>query len=684
MSGRRYKAFISYSHADERPAAWLHGALERYRVPRQLAAKHELQSRRLAPIFRDREELSASTSLSESIESALADSDNLIVICSPAAAASRWVNLEIERFIALGRAARVFCLIVDGEDEQAFPPALRGALPLAADIRPSGDSRHDAKLKLIAGILGFGFDELKQREQHYRYQRLGLLAGLSATIALTMAVLLAVALAARDDADRRRAQAEDLISFMIVDLRNQLEPLGRLDILDAVGDEAVAFYGKLEPDDLSDDVLATRARALRQVGEVRAAQGRMDAAQTSFSQSLTLAQALSKRDPENDALLFEEGQAHFWLGFVELRRSLIDSALRSFQEYARISDALLERQPSNFDYRLEASYAQSNLGTMALAQGTLAEAGAYFERAVTLNEQLLREQPDNMALHHDLAEGFSWLGAVANRSGNPQRAISWYERELAKREQVAGAETDMAYRYSLEGTRSLLAQELFMVDARARARGLAAASLDGMRRLVSHDPSNLEWHRMRNSARLMLAWMWLGDNNTKAAAHITDAVVATAELLQSDPSNQTWLSDYARSELLLARLQLLERQPEAARQAALRGLKAASSGATGNTLIAISAVKGQLELALGDAQSHLGNGEQALSAWARALETATVSLEDGFRPAQVATRIMALWRMGHADESLTELARFEERGYRFVRSLAWNGMANQPLPQEVP
>jgi eukaryotic-like serine/threonine-protein kinase len=39
----------------------------------------------------------------------------LIVICSPRAAVSRWVNREIEVFKSLGGEARVLCLIVDGE-----------------------------------------------------------------------------------------------------------------------------------------------------------------------------------------------------------------------------------------------------------------------------------------------------------------------------------------------------------------------------------------------------------------------------------------------------------------------------------------------------------------------------------------------------------------------------------------
>jgi hypothetical protein len=98
--GLTYQAFISYSHADAKVTAWLHRALESYRIPAHLVARHGLASNRLVPVFRDRDELPMSDDLSASLTAALRDSRHLIVVCSPAAAASRWVNAEIRQFRA--------------------------------------------------------------------------------------------------------------------------------------------------------------------------------------------------------------------------------------------------------------------------------------------------------------------------------------------------------------------------------------------------------------------------------------------------------------------------------------------------------------------------------------------------------------------------------------------------------
>src|SRR5206468_801268 len=82
----KYWAFISYSHVDEKQAAWLHKTLETYRVPRQFVGRQSRDGKlpqRLFPIFRDREELAGSPDLSTKIREALVQSRYLVVVCSP-------------------------------------------------------------------------------------------------------------------------------------------------------------------------------------------------------------------------------------------------------------------------------------------------------------------------------------------------------------------------------------------------------------------------------------------------------------------------------------------------------------------------------------------------------------------------------------------------------------------------
>jgi len=100
-SPQRYMAFLSYSHQDAAIADWLHETLEEFKVPPQLIGRLTDQGpvpKKLAPIFRDRQELAAAADLSDEIEEAIAASRFLIILCSPAAAKSRWINEEIGNF----------------------------------------------------------------------------------------------------------------------------------------------------------------------------------------------------------------------------------------------------------------------------------------------------------------------------------------------------------------------------------------------------------------------------------------------------------------------------------------------------------------------------------------------------------------------------------------------------------
>ena len=112
MAEFRYKAYISYSHRDEAWAKWLHRALEFYRVPRKLVGNRTSAGEvpaRFRPVFRDRDDLSSASDLSESVKRVLAESENLIVICSPDAVASHWVGEEIRELLQLSRSNVIEC-----------------------------------------------------------------------------------------------------------------------------------------------------------------------------------------------------------------------------------------------------------------------------------------------------------------------------------------------------------------------------------------------------------------------------------------------------------------------------------------------------------------------------------------------------------------------------------------------
>lgn len=182
-TARKKYAFISYSHRDTRHARWLQRKLESYKLPTEIHNEFE-DSRYLRPIFRDRADLGAGV-LNHELRKHLDSSKFLIVVCSPQAAASEWVNNEIRTFLEWGRDEYIIPFIVGGDitsqgDDNPIPPVLRdhfAANPdkelLSVDIREAGATK--AYIRVVSRMLDIEFDVLWHR--HLRARRRNVLLG---------------------------------------------------------------------------------------------------------------------------------------------------------------------------------------------------------------------------------------------------------------------------------------------------------------------------------------------------------------------------------------------------------------------------------------------------------------------------------------------------------------------------
>ena len=186
----KYRAFISYSHADTSSAKWLHRGLEGFRIDKDLVDRETTAGTiptTLRPIFRDREDFTAGHTLNEQTLAALDASSALIVVCSPASAKSHYVNEELRLFKSRHPERPVVPLIVGGKpgdpELDCFPPALKFKLNskgritkkrvemLAADARDEGDGRNLALAKVVAGLLGVSSDEVFRRAERERRRK---------------------------------------------------------------------------------------------------------------------------------------------------------------------------------------------------------------------------------------------------------------------------------------------------------------------------------------------------------------------------------------------------------------------------------------------------------------------------------------------------------------------------------
>lgn len=457
----RYHAFISYSHQDKAWADWLHKALETYRVPTRLVGTQTAAGtipRRLTPIFRDRDELASATDLGRKVNEALQQAANLIVICSPRSAASRWVQSEVQAFKQLGRSERIFCLIVDGEPnasdvpgreaEECFAPALRFRLdangqpttertePIAADARAGKDGRRKAKLKLIAGMLDIGFDSLKQRELQRRNRRMTAITALAlivmaATTTLAIAALFArhAADVARIDAERRQKQAEDLVDFMLGDLNDKLYQVERLDIMEAVDDKAMAYFASLPTKDVTGQALEQRAKAFEKIGKVRQLQGHLPEALTSFQAAAKIDNALAASAPADTARQLQYARTLSFIGYTYWYQGQLDAAQKGFDQAQNILLHAAQHAPNDLALQFELEMLDNNIGHVMEARGQLDESAVPYSNALALSKKLVAADPNNSQWAVELGGAHNNLGKLALLHGDLATAITEYSAD---------------------------------------------------------------------------------------------------------------------------------------------------------------------------------------------------------------------------------------------------------------
>jgi tetratricopeptide (TPR) repeat protein len=681
-----YFAFLSYSHADSAEADWLHQELERFRVPSTLAGKltaNGVIPKRLTPIFRDRHELAASEDLGAEIRQALELSRCLIVLCSPAAAKSKWTNAEIDTFKRLHPDGCIIAAVIAGEPlasdipgrehEECFPPALvakynrRGkptgekSEPLAADLREGKGGKRTGFLKVVAGILSVGLDDLVQRDHLRRQRRMALIAGAS-LIGMLLAIALALAaIQARDAARDQRREAEGLIEFMVGDLRQKLEPIGRLDVLDGVGSRVLAYYSKQETSELSDAALLQRSRALSLMAKVAFQRGNLGEAQALYAEAMAGTAEAVSRSPDDPELLFQHAQNVFYVGEVARFRGLPAQSEAGYREYKRVADHLAELDADNLKYRMETLYAEENIGISLYDQHRFAEASQQFQRVLGPMEKLASLYPDKLTYQKEFANALAWAADAAASQGDFTGAIASRERELAVLGRLPSGPADTGVQRQLV----LTYQPLGMLLAE---QGRTDQAIDQLHRAVTAadeltpiEPGNAEWKRRAASARLELAKALIWAGREPEARTATEAACA---IIGSLPASDT------SSERRSLRTDCF----------GMRGRLALADGASGPALTyagkALESVRTELNedplrvryrtaaiyRLIGDANQGAGDAQAATAAWRTGLAQLPGNVAE--RPREMFERADLLRRLGRVEEARAISAKLAAIGYR--------------------
>ena len=592
----KYFAFLSYSHRDAQKASGFHRDLEQYRVPKQLVGtqgRDGLIPKRLFPIFRDREELASSSDLSSAIRDALSRSACLVVLCSPAAAKSRWVNEEILAFRRLGRHDRIFPVVVSGEpnakepDQECFPPALRitealgeghppsGTEPIAADMRLDGDGKEDSKLKVIAGLVGIPLNDLRRREVIAARRRARIFQG----IASAMLVLALSAIAGGWIAYRNMQQADRRFDLA-------------MNIASGVVDRAVAMSDKYGvPEKVIGDLLSW--------------------ADQSFG-------ALS-RERLSDALEYHRANLLIALSDNYIVANRATDQLRVAHEARDMLARLVEAHPDVDQWQQRLSMAYDRVGMAHVALGNLKDALAAQREALALNVRLLAKLPADRARLRAVAISHERIGTALALQGSVHEALAAQETSLSLSKRIAEELSDLTAQRDLAISREKIGELLGRLGKDEEALAQHRAALFIRHNVAKRAPDNSRLQRDLEVSYNKVGQMLLGRDDARGAfdAH-NEALGIAKTLAESDPANAEWLHDLAATRLGLGdALDKLNRSADAL-QEYQTSQTLADRLVHDNPRAAIYrfALAGALER-VGDIQSRLGHHEAALFSYSR-------------------------------------------------------------------
>ena len=222
-----YDVFLSYAHGEDRVAPCLHDAIQRFAKP--------WWRRRALRVFMDRTALSANPGLWSSIAKAMDAADWMVLVASPAASASTWVNNEITYWLQQHGVDHLLIVLTGGDlrwdqarsdfdlDSSAVPDALRGAFgeePRHVDLRWAGDGQEmdlhnprfrDQIAEIAAPIRGLTKDEIEGADlrEHRRFRRtVAAVAAVLAVLAITATIASLWAMRSAQRASARTADAD--------------------------------------------------------------------------------------------------------------------------------------------------------------------------------------------------------------------------------------------------------------------------------------------------------------------------------------------------------------------------------------------------------------------------------------------------------------------------------------------
>ena len=546
-----YNAFISYSHAKDKPiAAALQSVVQKLGKP--------WYRRRALRVFRDDASLSATPHLWPTIEQALAQSRFLIVLASPEAAASLWVTKEVVYWLEHKNAAETLLIAVtDGElvwDNAAgdfdwtvtpLPPVLAGRLPDEpkwVDLRAYRDGTNPRDAKFIelaadfaAAVRGIPKDDLLSQE--VRQQRRALALAWSAAAALMLVTGVAawqwnaavkserVAVGEKARAELNFSAAKETVDSVIFDLAQGLRDVEgmRVETVRRILGRAEAAVTKLMSRTGNDpNVRTSQAAMFSLFGDAYLRLGDTQLAADYAQKSLDVGRELVVSNPDNTVMQNNLAQSLTKFEEILVARGDLHGALAADRESLDIRRKLLAKEPDNTRARWAVTVSLDSIGRVLMKQNDLSGALTRFRESIDIQRDLLAKEPGSPIWRNGIATSLVNTGSVLMLQGDLADAVAAYSESVDRSRELLKTDPNSSL---FQRNMSVGLNKLgYALAGQGNLPGALAAyreSMDTVRKLIAKDPENSEYQNTLafTLAELGNALMPKGDLNGALAAY---------------------------------------------------------------------------------------------------------------------------------------------------------------------
>jgi len=297
--------------------------------------------------------------------------------------------------------------------------------------------------------------------------------------------------ASEKKANDARDQADGLINFMLNDLRDKLQPIGRLDVLDDVAKKAKEYLDILPEELMNVSRQEQQAVMLINLGDVRIAQSKLLEALNAYQQSLTILKRLADQDKSNFALQQDLGADYERVANARVLQGKLSEALNAYQQSLTIFRRLVDQDKSNSRWQRNLAVDFEKFAGVLAEQGKLPEALDAYQQSLIIFRRLVDQNKFNSDLQRNLAVNFEKSADVLVLQGKLPEALDTYQQSLSILKRLADQDkSNFVLQQDVAVGSSKFADVLVLQGKFAEALDTYQQSITTLKRLTDQDKSN--------------------------------------------------------------------------------------------------------------------------------------------------------------------------------------------------